>query len=231
MVHRALWGSVERFFGVLIEHYAGAFPAWLAPVQATVLPVSGKFSEYAQKVVAATKGCRLPRPSRRSQRKAASQNSRRPAPKNSLHADHRRQGSGSRHRLRSPPLQGRPGPRPLDQFIADLKAEIDSKAVVLTLARSARKLARQLRQAFQHAHGSPPAAHERRIRLSRRSAPLNSAPYNANDASPSKIRHCDASPHAPRLVRHAILHAPAVALLRETPIVLGDELLRAAFRG
>src|SRR3984957_6562260 len=52
MVHRALWGSVERFFGVLIEHFAGAFPAWLAPVQATVLPVSGKFSEYAEKVTA-----------------------------------------------------------------------------------------------------------------------------------------------------------------------------------
>jgi threonyl-tRNA synthetase len=52
MVHRALWGSVERFFGVLIEHFAGAFPAWLAPVQAEVLPVSGKFAEYAQKVTA-----------------------------------------------------------------------------------------------------------------------------------------------------------------------------------
>ncbi len=50
MVHRALWGSVERFFGVLIEHYAGAFPAWLAPVQATVLPVSEKFMDYAKKV-------------------------------------------------------------------------------------------------------------------------------------------------------------------------------------
>ena len=50
MVHRALWGAVERFFGVLIEHYAGAFPAWLAPVQATVLPVSGKFEEYARSV-------------------------------------------------------------------------------------------------------------------------------------------------------------------------------------
>src|ERR1700683_4092438 len=48
MVHRALFGSIERFFGVLIEHYAGAFPAWLAPVQATVLPVSGKFIEYAE---------------------------------------------------------------------------------------------------------------------------------------------------------------------------------------
>src|SRR6202035_5188078 len=50
MVHRALFGSIERFFGVLIEHYAGAFPTWLAPVQATVLPVSGKFIEYAEKV-------------------------------------------------------------------------------------------------------------------------------------------------------------------------------------
>ena len=52
MVHRALWGSVERFFGILIEHYAGAFPAWLAPVQAEILPVSGKFSEYGKKVAA-----------------------------------------------------------------------------------------------------------------------------------------------------------------------------------
>jgi threonyl-tRNA synthetase len=48
MVHRALWGSVERFFGILIEHYAGAFPLWLAPVQVAVLPVSSKFSEYAK---------------------------------------------------------------------------------------------------------------------------------------------------------------------------------------
>ena len=48
MVHRALWGSVERFFGILIEHYAGAFPLWLAPVQVAVLPVSGKFTEYAK---------------------------------------------------------------------------------------------------------------------------------------------------------------------------------------
>src|SRR5205807_1104648 len=45
MVHRALWGSVERFFGILIEHYAGAFPLWLAPVQVAVLPVSNKFSD------------------------------------------------------------------------------------------------------------------------------------------------------------------------------------------
>ena len=50
MVHRALWGSVERFFGILIEHYAGAFPLWLAPVQARVIPVSAKAMDYARQV-------------------------------------------------------------------------------------------------------------------------------------------------------------------------------------
>jgi len=50
MVHRALWGSVERFFGVLIEHYAGAFPLWLAPVQAIVLPITDSQNEYARQV-------------------------------------------------------------------------------------------------------------------------------------------------------------------------------------
>jgi len=50
MVHRALFGSVERFFGILIEHYAGAFPVWLAPVQATVLPITDRQLEYANEV-------------------------------------------------------------------------------------------------------------------------------------------------------------------------------------
>jgi threonyl-tRNA synthetase len=50
MVHRALYGSVERFFGVLIEHYAGAFPVWLSPVQAVMIPISERHAEYAQKV-------------------------------------------------------------------------------------------------------------------------------------------------------------------------------------
>ncbi len=47
MIHRALFGSVERFFAILTEHYAGAFPAWLAPVQATVLPVADRHDDYA----------------------------------------------------------------------------------------------------------------------------------------------------------------------------------------
>ena len=50
MVHRALFGSVERFFGVLIEHYAGAFPLWLAPVQVGLVPISEKHLEYARAV-------------------------------------------------------------------------------------------------------------------------------------------------------------------------------------
>ena len=50
MVHRALLGSMERFFGTLIEHYAGNFPVWLAPVQAVILPVSDRFIDYAQQV-------------------------------------------------------------------------------------------------------------------------------------------------------------------------------------
>jgi len=50
MVHRALFGSMERFFGVLIEHYAGAFPVWLSPVQVAIIPISEKHTEYGQKV-------------------------------------------------------------------------------------------------------------------------------------------------------------------------------------
>ena len=55
MIHRALFGSVERFFGVLVEHYAGAFPAWLAPVQARVLPVAAAHAGYAAEVADALK--------------------------------------------------------------------------------------------------------------------------------------------------------------------------------
>jgi threonyl-tRNA synthetase len=55
MVHRALYGSVERFFGVLIEHYAGAFPVWLSPVQAVMIPISERHAEYANKVASQLK--------------------------------------------------------------------------------------------------------------------------------------------------------------------------------
>jgi threonyl-tRNA synthetase len=55
MVHRALLGSLERFFGVLIEHYGGAFPLWLAPVQAVVIPVAERHQEYGHKVASELK--------------------------------------------------------------------------------------------------------------------------------------------------------------------------------
>ncbi|MEA3238528.1 MAG: threonine--tRNA ligase [Candidatus Bipolaricaulota bacterium] len=50
MIHRALLGSLERFFGILVEHYAGAFPVWLAPVQAMVIPISDRHNDYARQV-------------------------------------------------------------------------------------------------------------------------------------------------------------------------------------
>ena len=61
MVHRALLGSMERFFGVLIEHYAGAFPAWLSPKQVTLIPIADRHNDYAHEVAARLKkaGLRL----------------------------------------------------------------------------------------------------------------------------------------------------------------------------
>lgn len=56
MVHRAVLGSMERFFAVLIEHYAGAFPTWLAPVQAVVLPIADRHAEYADELVTRLQG-------------------------------------------------------------------------------------------------------------------------------------------------------------------------------
>jgi threonyl-tRNA synthetase len=56
MVHRALFGSIERFFGVLIEHYAGAFPMWLAPVQVAVLPITDRINEYAGTIAQELRG-------------------------------------------------------------------------------------------------------------------------------------------------------------------------------
>ena len=55
MIHRALMGSIERFFGILIEHYAGAFPTWLAPVQAVVLTITDNQQEFAAKIVSTLK--------------------------------------------------------------------------------------------------------------------------------------------------------------------------------
>jgi threonyl-tRNA synthetase len=50
MIHRALFGAIERFFALLLEHYAGAFPPWLAPVQVTILPVADRHEEHARRI-------------------------------------------------------------------------------------------------------------------------------------------------------------------------------------
>ena len=50
MLHRVIFGSIERFIGILIEHYAGAFPTWLSPVQVKILPIADSHNEYAQKI-------------------------------------------------------------------------------------------------------------------------------------------------------------------------------------
>lgn len=50
MIHRAILGSIERFIGVLLEHYGGQLPVWLSPIQATIIPIADRHQEYAQKV-------------------------------------------------------------------------------------------------------------------------------------------------------------------------------------
>jgi threonyl-tRNA synthetase len=129
MVHRALWGSVERFFGVLIEHYAGAFPAWLAPVQVAVLPVSGKFEEYAKKVTQQLKdaGFRVHLDDRNEKLQAKIRDAQLEKVPYMLILGGKEAEAGTvsvRHRSK-----GDLGPRPLAQFVADLKAEIDERRI------------------------------------------------------------------------------------------------------
>ena len=128
MVHRALWGSVERFFGVLIEHYAGAFPAWLAPVQAAVLPVSGKFEEYAKKVTQQLKdaGFRVRHDDRNEKLQAKIRDAQLEKIPYMLILGGKEAEAGTvsvRHRSK-----GDLGPRPAEEFIADLRREVDSRA-------------------------------------------------------------------------------------------------------
>ena len=59
VIHRAIFGSFERFIGILIEHFAGAFPLWLAPVQVTVLPIADRANAYAREVLAALQAAGL----------------------------------------------------------------------------------------------------------------------------------------------------------------------------
>ncbi len=128
MVHRALWGSVERFFGVLIEHYAGRFPAWLAPVQVCVLPVGGKFQEYARKVTERLKdaGFRVHLDDRNEKLQAKIRDAQLEKVPYMLIVGAKEAEAGTvsvRHRSK-----GDLGPRPLDRFVSDLRREVDSRA-------------------------------------------------------------------------------------------------------
>ena len=91
IIHRAPFGSLERFIGVLIEHYAGEFPLWLAPVQAAVIPITDKQMEYARSVMDALKVRRRARGARRAQRKDRLQDPRLGAEEGPLHARRRGQ--------------------------------------------------------------------------------------------------------------------------------------------
>lgn len=130
MVHRALFGSIERFFGVLIEHYAGAFPAWLAPVQASVLPLSEKTIEYAKKVTEHLKnaGFRVHLDDRNEKLQAKIRDAQMQKIPYMLVIGGKEAEAGTvsvRHRTK-----GDLGPRPLDQFTSDLKQEIDSRQIL-----------------------------------------------------------------------------------------------------
>ncbi|MBI3662819.1 MAG: threonine--tRNA ligase [Acidobacteria bacterium] len=129
MVHRALWGSIERFFGVLIEHYAGAFPLWLAPVQVSVLPVSDKVADYAKQVTAKLKeaGIRVHLDDRNEKLQAKIRDAQmQKIPYMAVVGGKEAEAASVSVRHRS---RGDSGPRPLETFVQDLLAEAAAKQV------------------------------------------------------------------------------------------------------
>jgi threonyl-tRNA synthetase len=129
MVHRALLGSVERFFGILVEHYAGAFPAWLAPVQASVLPLSEKFIDYARKVTQQLSdgGIRVHLDERNEKLQAKIRDAQLQKIPYMLIIGGKEAEAGTvsvRHRTK-----GDLGPRPVGDFIRDLREEISSRTI------------------------------------------------------------------------------------------------------
>ena len=128
MVHRALLGSVERFFGVLIEHYAGAFPVWLSPVQAMVLPISEKQTDYAQKVTEELReaGARVELDDRNEKLNARIRDAQlKRIPFMLVVGDREAQGGGVAVRRRD---TGDAGFRPLAEFKSYLRELIDTRA-------------------------------------------------------------------------------------------------------
>ena len=105
MIHRALYGSIERFIGVLVEHFAGAFPTWLAPVQAALIPIADRHNDYAAGVAARLKKRGVRTEVDVTRRHDRSQDQTPPDAKGALHARRRRRRSRVGHRGRSPPLR------------------------------------------------------------------------------------------------------------------------------
>ena len=87
MIHRALFGSIERFFAILLEHYAGAFPTWLAPVQVVGIPISdGRMCHIWRSCRRAAEGSPYSRRGRRVGRSDAEEDSQRATPESAVHA-------------------------------------------------------------------------------------------------------------------------------------------------
>jgi threonyl-tRNA synthetase len=129
MVHRALLGSVERFFGILIEHYAGAFPLWLAPTQVEICPVSEKVAEYAKHVHETLKnhGIRVHLDDRNEKLPAKIRDAQMQKIPYMLVVGPKEAEAGSvsvRHRSK-----GDLGPRPLADVVTSLQEEISSRAI------------------------------------------------------------------------------------------------------
>jgi threonyl-tRNA synthetase len=129
MVHRALLGSIERFFGVLIEHYAGAFPLWLAPVQAVVLPVSEKQFDYARQVTEMLRraGVRVQLDDRNEKLNARIRDAQLQKTPFMLVAGEREATAGNIAVRRRD--TGDAGSQPLDVFVQRIRELIDSRAV------------------------------------------------------------------------------------------------------
>lgn len=127
MIHRVVFGSIERFIGILIEHYAGAFPTWLAPVQVKVLPISEKYMEYGQKVLEelSAAGIRAEIDTKAEKIGYKIREARMQKIPYMLIVGAKEEEEGL-VAVRSR-FKGDEGQRPLDQFISDIKAEIKAR--------------------------------------------------------------------------------------------------------
>ena len=128
VLHRAMLGAIERFLGVLIEHYGGAFPVWLAPVQAVVIPIADRHLEYARQVETrlSAKGLRVDVDARGERMNAKVRDAQlQKVPYMLIVGDREAANGAVSVRLRS---GENPGPMPLEEVVASIQAGIDAKS-------------------------------------------------------------------------------------------------------